>query len=129
MAQRRAGVLTVSDGCAAGEREDLSGRLLEEQLRAGGYEIAGRALVPDDVAAIQSALALWCAADLDLILTTGGTGFSPRDVTPEATRPLIERDAPGLAELLRWTGYQKLDRAVLSRGAAGIRGRTLIINL
>src|SRR5438309_2101813 len=129
MAQLRAGVLTVSDGCARGEREDVSGRVLEETLQANGYKISARGVVPDEPPAIQDRLTAWCANGCDVILTTGGTGFSPRDVTPEATRQVIERDAPGLAELLRWTGYQKLDRAVLSRGVAGIRGQTLIVNL
>ncbi|HLK61155.1 MAG TPA: nickel insertion protein [Chthonomonadaceae bacterium] len=126
---RQAGVLTISDGCARGEREDVSGRILAETLEADGYAIVARAVVPDDAAGIAHTLRTWCASPCDLILTTGGTGFSPRDVTPEATRRVIERDAPGLAELLRWTGYQKLPRAVLSRGVAGIRGRTLIVNL
>lgn len=125
----RAGVLTVSDGCARGEREDVSGRVLEETLRANGYTIGARGVVPDETDAIRDLLIDWCADVCDVILTTGGTGFSPRDITPEATRQAIEREAPGLAELLRWTGYRKLDRAVLSRGVAGIRGRTLIINL
>jgi molybdenum cofactor synthesis domain-containing protein len=129
MSTLRAGVLTVSDGCARGEREDVSGRVLAETLEANGYTIAARAVVPDETAAISALLAEWCADGCDVVLTTGGTGFSPRDVTPEATRQVIERDAPGLAELLRWTGYRKLDRAVLSRGVAGIRERTLIVNL
>ena len=129
MTALRAGVLTVSDGCARGEREDVSGRVLEETLRENGYSIAARAVVPDEVSAIADRLMVWCADVCDVVLTTGGTGFSPRDVTPEATRSAIVREAPGLAELLRWSGYQKLDRAVLSRGVAGIRGRTLIVNL
>ena len=125
----RAGVLTVSDGCARGEREDISGRVLADTLAANGYTITARAVVPDEVEAIRDTLIEWSATACDVILSTGGTGFSPRDITPEATRQAVEREAPGLAELLRWTGYQKLDRAVLSRGAAGIRGRTLIVNL
>ncbi len=125
----RVGVLTVSDGCARGERKDLSGPILADALTANGFLVAFTAAVPDEIPVIASLLTTWCAGDCDLIMTTGGTGFAPRDVTPEATRTVIERDAPGLAELLRWTGYQKLDRAVLSRGVAGIRGRTLIINL
>ncbi|HZO89570.1 MAG TPA: nickel insertion protein [Chthonomonadaceae bacterium] len=125
----RAGVLTVSDGCARGEREDTSGRILAETLEANGYQITERAIVPDETEAIVEMLFRWCGGRCDVILTTGGTGFAPRDVTPEATRRVIERDAPGLAELLRWTGYQKFPRAVLSRGVAGIHGRTLIVNL
>src|SRR5579859_4279207 len=125
----RAGVLTISDGCARGEREDVSGRILAETLLANGYEIAARAVTPDERQVIADTLLAWCDAGCDVILTTGGTGFAPRDVTPEATRQVIEREAPGLAELLRWAGYQKLPRAVLSRGMAGIRGATVIINL
>lgn len=124
-----AGVLTVSDGCSRGEREDVSGRVLADTLSANGYAILKRAIVPDDIEQIELVLRRWCEAGCDLIMTTGGTGFAPRDITPEATRKIIEREAPGLAELLRWTGYQKFPRAVLSRGVAGIRGRTLIVNL
>lgn len=122
------GVITVSDGCSQGEREDVSGRLLAETLQGQGYEIVYRALVPDEIEQIADALLAACEL-CDVVLTTGGTGFAPRDITPEATRRVIEREAPGLAELLRWTGYQKLPRAVLSRGVAGIRGRALLINL
>ncbi|HZT43653.1 MAG TPA: nickel insertion protein [Chthonomonadaceae bacterium] len=125
----RAGVLTVSDGCARGEREDISGRVLAEGLEAGGFQVVVRAVVPDEIQTLADTLAGWCDERCDLIVTTGGTGFSPRDITPEATRRVIEREAPGLAELLRWTGYQKFPRAVLSRGVAGICGRTLLINL
>ncbi len=125
----RAGVLTISDGCARGEREDLSGQQLADTLEADGYQIAVRAVVPDEAQTIVETLFSWCGGRCDVILTTGGTGFAPRDVTPEATRRVIEREAPGLAELLRWTGYQKFPRAVLSRGVAGIHGRTLIVNL
>jgi molybdenum cofactor synthesis domain-containing protein len=125
----RVGVLTVSDGCARGEREDVSGRVLAEILTANQYVVAARTVVPDEIPRIAAVLTEWCDNGCDLILTTGGTGFAPRDITPEATRTVIEREAPGLAELLRWTGYQKLDRAVLSRGVAGIRSRTLIVNL
>ncbi|MCW3052447.1 MAG: hypothetical protein JWN14_1617 [Chthonomonadales bacterium] len=125
----RVGVLTVSDGCARGEREDVSGRVLAETLPTDTYTVITRLVVPDELSIIAANLTQWCDDGCDLILTTGGTGFAPRDITPEATRTVIEREAPGLAELLRWTGYQKLDRAVLSRGVAGIRGRTLIVNL
>ena len=125
----QAGVLTVSDGCARGEREDVSGRVLAETLQASGYAVVQRAVVPDETILIADILRLWCEMGCGLIMTTGGTGFAPRDITPEATRLVIERDASGLAELLRWTGYQTFPRAVLSRGVAGIRGRTLIVNL
>ena len=124
----RVGVLTISDGCAHGKREDVSGRVLSERVGAAGYEVVRQAVVPDEVDRIADTLADWCA-DCDLVLTTGETGFAPRDVTPEATARVIERETPGLAEMLRWTGYQKNPRAVLSRGRAGIRGRTLLINL
>ena len=126
---QNAGALTVSDGCARGEREDVSGQILVERLEAAGFSILRRGVVPDEREPIAAALRDWRDADCALIITTGGTGFAPRDLTPEATRDVIERDAPGLSELLRWTGYQKFPRAVLSRGVAGVSGRTLIINL
>ena len=125
----RAGVVTVSDGCARGEREDVSGPTLAKGLASAGFEIHTQAICPDDPTLVQQTLLRLCRERCDLIVTTGGTGFSPRDTTPEATLRVIEREAPGLAELLRWTGYQKTDRAVLSRGVAGMRGQTLIINL
>jgi molybdopterin adenylyltransferase len=127
----RAGVLTVSDSSASGAREDLSGPALVDGLRGAsdpGFVITRTAVVPDSADLISQTLADWCA-DCDLILTTGGTGLSPRDVTPEATSAVIERPVPGIAEALRSTGYQANPRAILSRGVAGIRGRTLIINL
>lgn len=124
----RAGILTISDAGAQGKREDVSGAVLAEKLTEAGYDIRRRAVVPDEAEVIAETLRSWCDA-CELILTTGGTGFAPRDVTPEATRCVIERETPGLAELLRWTGYQKNPRAVLSRGIAGICKRTLIINL
>lgn len=124
----QAGILTISDAGARGEREDTSGRTLAEGLEKAGYVVARRAIVPDEAARIAETLREWCA-DCALIVTTGGTGFAPRDITPEATAQVIERPAPGLAEMLRWTGYPKNPRAVLSRGVAGIRGKTLIINL
>lgn len=125
----KAGVLTISDRCARGESEDRSGPALSTALEAHGYAITARAIVPDESELIADTLLSWCQNRCELILTTGGTGFSPRDITPEATRQVIEREAPGLAELLRWAGYQKFPRAVLSRGVAGIRGGTLIVNL
>jgi len=124
----RAGVLTISDLGAKGEREDTSGQILRRRLEGAGFAVVRQAILPDVAGQISSLLRDWCA-DCDLILTTGGTGFAPRDVTPEATAAVIERPAPGLAEMLRWTGYQKNPRAALSRGIAGIRGRTLIVNL
>lgn len=125
----RAGILTVSDGCARGEREDRSGLVIREILESWNFSVVVSAIVPDERNLIQETLTAWCDGVSDLILTTGGTGFSPRDVTPEATRGVIEKEAPGISELLRWTGYQKFPRAILSRGVAGIRGQTLIVNL
>jgi molybdopterin adenylyltransferase len=125
-----AAVITVSDKGYAGEREDTSGPLLSELLRQMGAEVVHQTIVPDEQAHITQALqALADEARVDLVVTTGGTGPAPRDVTPEATRSVIERDMPGLAEVLRFTGYQQTPLAVISRGVAGIRGRTLIVNL
>jgi molybdopterin adenylyltransferase len=133
MAERqviRAGVITVSDKAAAGRREDASGPLLVSFLRKMGIEVVMQSIVPDESDEIKRALTdLTDTVGVDLALTTGGTGLTPRDVTPEATQDLIEREVPGLAELLRFDGYQKTPRAVLSRGMAGIRRKTLIINL
>jgi gephyrin len=128
----RIGVLTVSDRSARGEREDLSGPAVVEAVLAQlpNAALAERAIVPDERAAIAARLAHW-ADDLrlDLILTTGGTGFAPRDVTPEATRDVIERETPGLAEAMRADSLRITPHAMLSRGIAGIRGCTLIVNL
>lgn len=123
-----AGVLTVSDSCSRGEREDVSGPILRDALLQHGYAVASVAVVPDDADAIANTLIEW-SDSVHLVITTGGTGLSSRDVTPEATIRVVERIAPGIPELLRWTGYQRNPRAVLSRGTAGTRGRTLIINL
>jgi len=126
----RAAVLTVSDRAFSGEREDRSGPLLAGLLRDAGLEVVSQSIVPDDEDQIVGALLAICErGDADVILTTGGTGAAPRDRTPEATRRVIDREMPGLAELLRWQGYQKTPRAVLSRGLSGLRGRCLIINL
>jgi molybdenum cofactor synthesis domain-containing protein len=126
----RAGILTVSDRSARGERPDASGPALEERLLAEGWEVREKAVLPDDLAALRHLLAAWAdSGELDVILTTGGTGFSPSDVTPEATQAIIERPAPGLAEAMRLASLQITPHAMLSRAAAGIRKRTLIINL
>ena len=120
-------MLTVSDGVAAGEREDRSGAVLEELLAAAGYEVE-RATVPDERAVIAAAirdLASRCA----IVLTTGGTGVAPRDVTPEATREVLERDTPGIAEAIRAASLVKTPHALLSRGAAGTVGTALVVNL
>ena len=125
------GILTVSDRCSRGEAEDASGplikRLVSEHLRA---EVTLEAIVPDEQESIRGILRNWCDEEgVDLILTTGGTGFAPRDVTPEATKAIIEREAPGLAEAMRRQGAKVTPHALLSRAIAGIRGRTLIVNL
>ena len=123
----RAAVLTVSDGVAAGEREDASGDALEELLAAEGYEVERR-VVPDEREEIWRAL---CdlADETRLVLTTGGTGVAPRDVTPEATASVLDRLAPGIAEAIRADSIAKTPHALLSRGLAGVRGRTLVVNL
>ena len=123
----KAAVLTVSDGVSAGEREDGSGDLLAELLAGEGYEVERR-LVPDDKHTISDALDE-LARDAALVLTTGGTGLGPRDVTPEATRDVIGREAPGIAEALRADSIAKTPHGLLSRGVAGVLGSTLIVNL
>ena len=126
----RVAVLTISDAGARGERADTSGDAIVEWIGAKGYELATRDLVPDDVVAIASRLTMWSdAGDADLILTTGGTGLSARDVTPEATRAVIERDAPGIAERIRVLSLTSFPNAALSRGVSGTRAKTLIVNL
>jgi molybdenum cofactor synthesis domain-containing protein len=126
----RFGILTVSDRSSRGERADLSGPALADFLRARGWDASLLDVVADDRAQIASTLTSWCArGDLDILLTTGGTGFAPRDVTPEATRDVLEREAPGLAEAIRAESLKVTPHAMLSRGLAGIRGRTIIINL
>jgi molybdopterin adenylyltransferase len=123
----KAAVITVSDGVSEGTREDESGELLAGLLAQDGYEVERR-VVPDDRDAIADAIAE-LAEEATLVLTTGGTGLGPRDVTPEATREVLERDAPGIAEALRADSLAKTPHALLSRGAAGVRGRTLVVNL
>ena len=126
----RFGILTVSDRSARGERADLSGPALADVVRARGWLASLLDVVPDSREQTASTLTVWCArGDLDIILTTGGTGFAPRDVTPEATRDVIEREAPGLAEAIRAESLKVTPHAMLSRALAGIRGQTLILNL
>jgi molybdopterin adenylyltransferase len=126
----RFGILTVSDRSARGLRPDLSGPALEELVTAQGWKIERTAVIADDLDLLRETLSTWAdGAGLDIILTTGGTGFSPRDVTPEATRLVIEREAPGLAEAMRFESLKRTPHAMLSRALAGIRGRVLIINL
>ena len=123
----KAAVLTVSDGVAAGEREDRSGDELERLLVAGGYDVERR-VVPDEREMIAEAVAE-LADGAALVLTTGGTGFAPRDVTPEATRAVLDRVAPGIAEALRADSIAKTPHGLLSRGVAGVRGSSLVVNL
>ncbi|MGH7616508.1 MAG: MogA/MoaB family molybdenum cofactor biosynthesis protein [Gemmatimonadaceae bacterium] len=126
----RVAILTVSDAGARGERADTSGDAVEAWAEARGDAIARRLLVPDDTTQIVAALTAWCDADAaDLVLTTGGTGLGPRDVTPEATRAAIEREAPGIAERIRIKSIDAFPRAALSRGTSGTRRKTLIVNL
>jgi molybdenum cofactor synthesis domain-containing protein len=123
----KAAVLTVSDGVAAGERDDASGDLLAELLAAEGFEVERR-IVPDDREGIADAI-VELAEDASLVLTTGGTGLGPRDVTPEATAEVLERPAPGIAEAIRADSTAKTPHGLLSRGLAGVRDRTLVVNL
>ena len=126
----RVGILTLSDRSSRGERADSSGPALAALLQTGGWSVTKRALLPDDESAIRATLSEWAdSGELDVILTTGGTGFAPRDVTPEATRAVIEREAPGLAEAMRAASLQVTPHAMLSRIVAGIRKQTLILNL
>ena len=123
----KAAVLTVSDGVAQGTREDASGDLLAELLAGAGFDVERR-VVPDDRDAIADAI-VDLADDAQVVLTTGGTGLAPRDVTPEATIEVLERAAPGIAEAIRTDSIAKTPHALLSRGVAGVRGRTLVVNL
>ena len=130
MTPLRIGILTISDRSSRGERDDLSGPALENAVIQNGWEIAKKNIVPDEKEDIQAELKGWVSnAKVDVILTTGGTGFAPRDVTPEATIEIIERETPGLVEVMRAESYKITKNAILSRAVAGIRGRTLIINL
>lgn len=127
---RRVGILTISDRGATGEYEDRSGPLAAEILsQRTSWVVARRAIIPDEMEQIVATLEAWCAEGLDLVLTSGGTGFARRDITPEATRQVIEREAPGIAEALRAASMRVTQHAMLSRAVAGMRGRTLIINL
>jgi molybdopterin adenylyltransferase len=123
----KSAVLTVSDRVSRGEAEDKSGDALDELLHADGYEVERR-VVPDEADEIAAAIED-LAADADVVLTTGGTGLAPRDVTPEATRTVLQREAPGIAEALRADSIAKTPHGLLSRGVAGVVGRTLVVNL
>ena len=125
-----AAVITVSDKGFAGKREDISGPLVADNLRAMGASVLEQIIVPDEEDQIIATLTyLADSGDLDVIITTGGTGLAPRDRTPEATLQVLDRLAPGLAEVLRFEGYKKTPFAMLSRGVAGLRGKCIIINL
>lgn len=126
----RIAILTVSDAGARGLREDASGDAIAAWAVSVGHDVTQRAIVPDDTVSIVRTLLAWCDGDAaDVVLTTGGTGLSPRDLTPEATQVVVERAAPGIAERLRVTELQRFPRAALSRGIAGVRARTLVVNL
>ena len=126
----RFGILTISDRSARGERTDSSGPALAALIQAQGWSITRQIILPDEESAIRSGLVEWAdGGDCDVILTTGGTGFASRDVTPEATRAVIERETPGLAEAMRLESFKKTPHAMLSRAVAGIRRRALIVNL
>lgn len=126
----RAGILTVSDRSAQGKRQDASGPALVEALGAHGVEVVWTAVCPDDTEEIRRMLVLWADEHrADLILTTGGTGVAPRDVTPEATLSVLTRTIPGMGEAMRAASMQKTPHAMISRAVAGVRGTTLIVNL
>ncbi len=126
----RFAILTASDRSARGERPDLSGPALTELVKSQGWTVVRQTILPDDLIVLRETLAAWAdRGDVDIILVTGGTGFAPRDVTPEATRAVIDRESPGLAEAMRAASLQVTPHAMLSRGVCGIRGRVLIVNL
>ena len=126
----RIGILTVSDRSASGERPDASGPALQTEIEKYGWQVAALEIIPDEFHQLREKLVKWCqSGEIDIILTTGGTGFSPRDITPEATQAVIERPAPGLVETMRAASLKFTAHAMLSRANAGIRERTLIVNL
>lgn len=126
----RAGILTTSDRGSRGEREDTSAAAIRELLDGIGAQVVRYQIVPDDREIIADRLCAWAdSGEVDLILTTGGTGLAERDVTPEATRDAIDREAPGIAEAMRAEGLRRTPMAMLSRAIAGVRGRCLIVNL
>ena len=125
----KAAVITCSNRSAAGERGDDSGELLAKWLADEGHELAARVVVPDEVDAIRTAVQAAVESGASVVLTTGGTGLTPTDVTPEAVRPLLDREIPGIAEALRLVSRDRVPTSVLSRGVCGVAGRTLIVNL
>lgn len=128
MAEFRAAVITVSDASSRGEREDLSGPAVADLLSASGFRVEYQTIVPDEQPIIRHTL-IHASSAFDLVVTTGGTGIAPRDVTPEATREVCERFIDGISEQMRATGREKTPFAVLSRGLCGIRGQSIILNL
>ncbi|MGH7509420.1 MAG: MogA/MoaB family molybdenum cofactor biosynthesis protein [Gemmatimonadales bacterium] len=126
----RLAILTISDACTRGERADSSGDLIANWAKERSYTVVERALIPDETGRIAAILAEWADGDrADVILTTGGTGLTARDVTPEATRSILEKEAPGIPEALRMSVFPRFPRSALSRGLAGVRGKALIVNL
>ena len=126
----RFGILTISDRSSRGERPDLSGPALVELVKVQGWQVIRSAIVPDDLDNLRETLSSWAdGGGMDVLITTGGTGFAPRDITPEATRLVIDREAPGLVEAMRSESMKKTPHSMLSRSVAGIRGRVIIINL
>jgi molybdopterin adenylyltransferase len=126
----KAGVLTISDKGSQGRRSDASGAFIQKALHEMDIAVARYEIVADEAALIARTLSLWAdSGEVDLIVTTGGTGISPRDVTPEATQSVLEKELPGIVELMRSNGYKKTPTAILSRAVAGIRGKCLIVNL
>lgn len=126
----RFGVLTISDRSSQGVRPDASGPALQTIIEKQGWQVVKYAIIPDDLTTICVTLASWCdTGEYDILLTTGGTGFAPRDVTPEATQQVVDRLAPGIPEAMRQASFAVTQHAMLSRAVAGIRGKTLIINL
>jgi molybdenum cofactor synthesis domain-containing protein len=126
----RVGIVTISDTAARGEREDVSGATIREMVGGVGAEVLAYVVAPDEVARIEAVIRDFAdVRDLDVILTTGGTGLSPRDVTPEAMARVLDYEAPGIAEAMRAEGLKHTRRAMLSRAKAGVRGRTLVVNL
>lgn len=125
----RAGIITVSTRGAAGERPDESGPAMREALTAAGHEVVSAALVPDDIAKVANAILEAVRAGANVVLTSGGTGLSPNDVTPEATRRVLDREVPGIAEALRARSLEKTPHGMLSRGVAGAVGGSLVVNL
>ncbi|MDF2870754.1 MAG: molybdopterin adenylyltransferase [Anaerocolumna sp.] len=126
----RVGIITASDKGSRGERTDTSGRVIKEITKEQGFQVVEYILLPDEQKQLEEVMINWCdSGKVDLILTTGGTGFSVRDVTPEATKNIGEREVPGIAEAMRYNSLQITKRAMLSRGTAVIRKHTLVINL